>query len=76
MNSGVFYAYCAQAEMHAAEGYVLHHALIDKVPNAVGGVKKRWFEFLGPDRVLLRIDRAELPESIVDSALVWERVVN
>jgi len=75
MNSGVFYAYCARAEMHAPEGYVLHHALIDKVPNAVGGVKKRWFEFLGADRVLLKIDSAELRAPVVESALVWERVV-
>jgi hypothetical protein len=62
--------------MHAAEGYVLHHALIDKVPNAVGGVKKRWFECLGPDRVVLKIDPAELRQPVVESALVWERVEN
>jgi hypothetical protein len=75
MNSGVFYAYCAIAEMHADEGYVLHHAVIDKVPNAVGGVKKRWFRFLGPDRVQLRIDPEELRGDVVESALIWERVV-
>jgi hypothetical protein len=75
MNSRAFYAYCATAEMHADEGYVLHHTIIDKVPNSVGAIRKRWFAFQGPNRVLLRIDRAELPPDVVESALVWERVV-
>ena len=76
MNSRAFYAYCATAEMHAAEGYVLHHTVIDKVPNAVGAVRKRWFNFEGPDRVVLRIDPAELADPIVESVLLWERVVD
>ena len=74
MNSRAFYAYCAKAEMHAAEGYALHHVFIDKTPNTVGTPRKRWFEFLSSDRVLLRIDRAELQAPIVESALIWERV--
>jgi hypothetical protein len=76
MNSRAFYAYCAKAEMHAAEGYVLHHVFIDKVPNAVGMPRKRWFEFLDRNRVLLRIDRGELQNTIVESALIWERVID
>lgn len=76
MNSRAFYAYCATAEMHAAEGYVLHHTFVDKVPNSVGAARKRWFEFQGADRVVLRIDRAELPADIVESRLLWERVVD
>jgi hypothetical protein len=60
--------------MHAPEGYALHHVFIDKTPNTVGMPRKRWFEFLSPDRVLLRIDRAELQAPIVESALIWERV--
>jgi hypothetical protein len=75
MNSRVFYAYCARAEMHAAEGYALHHTTIDKVPNAVDAVRKRWFRFLGPDRIHLRIDEAELRTPVVRSELIWERVV-
>lgn len=74
MNSRVFYAYCATAEMHAAEGYALHHVFIDKIPNNVGAVRKRWFEFLGPDRIRLRIDSAELRAPVVRSELIWERV--
>jgi hypothetical protein len=76
MNSRAFYAYCATAEMHAAEGFVLHHTVIDKVPNSVGAVRKRWFTFQGPNRVVLRIDPEELPDTIVESALLWERVVD
>lgn len=76
MNSGVFYAYCAEAEMHAAEGYALHHVFIDKIPNNVGVVRKRWFDFLGPDRIQLQIDPAELRSPVVKSKLIWERVVD
>lgn len=74
MNSGVFYAYCAKAEMHAADGYALHRTIIDKIPNNVGAVRKRWFEFLTPDRIVLRIDEAELRDPVVRSELIWERV--
>src|SRR5688572_5277244 len=38
-------AYCARVEMRAAEGYVLHHVEVDKVPNIVGRTRKRWFTF-------------------------------
>jgi len=75
LNGRAFYAYCATAEMHAIEGYVLHKSVIDKVPNSVGAVRKRWFRFDGPDRVTLLIDSEELPESTVESALIWERIV-
>lgn len=75
MNSGVFYAYCATAEMHAAEGYALHHVFIDKIPNNVGIVRKRWFEFLAPDRIQLQIDPSELRAPVIKSELIWERVV-
>jgi hypothetical protein len=75
-DSRVFYAYCARAKMHAEEGYALHHTIIDKVPNNVGAVRKRWFRFLGPDRIELRIDEAELRDPVVRSELIWERVVD
>ncbi|MGD2166961.1 MAG: lipocalin-like domain-containing protein [Gammaproteobacteria bacterium] len=75
-DSRVFYAYCARAEMHADEGFALHHTTIDKIPNNVGAVRKRWFRFLGPDRIELRIDEAELRDPVVRSELIWERVVD
>jgi len=72
-NSG-FYAYCASVEVHAKEGFVLHHAEIDKSPNRIGGTRKRWFTFQGPNRIALRIDPAENNPPIVESTLIWERV--
>jgi hypothetical protein len=69
-----FYAYCAAVEVHAKEGFVLHHVEIDKSPNMVGGTRKRWFTFQGPNRIALRIDPQENRSPIVESTLVWERV--
>jgi lipocalin-like protein len=73
------YGYCATVEIHAKEGFVIHHVEIDTVPNLVGTNRKRWFTFQGPNRVSLRLD---IPDSInsptspvVESTLIWERVV-
>jgi hypothetical protein len=74
MGSAGLYAYCAKVEVHAAEGFVLHHVEIDKSPNAVGRTRKRWFTFQGPNRVALRIDTPELTAPLVESTLIWERV--
>jgi hypothetical protein len=74
MGNGAFYAYCATVEIHANEGFVLHHVDIDKVPNIVGNTRKRWFAFDGPNKLILRIDKAELRPPVVESTLVWERV--
>lgn len=72
LSDGGFYAYCGTVEVHAQEGFVVHHIEIDKVPNLVGTTRKRWFEFEGPNRLRLRIDSPPAP--IVESALVWERL--
>jgi hypothetical protein len=69
-----FNAYCAKVEVHADEGFVLHHVEVDKAPNMIGRTRKRWFTFQGPNRVALRIDPAELSPPIVESTLLWERV--
>ncbi len=74
LGNGGFYAYCATVEVHAKEGFILHHVEIDKSPNLVGGTRKRWFTFQGPNRVALRIDRSETNPSIVESTLIWERI--
>ena len=74
MGGAGLYAYCAKVEVHAAEGFVLHHVEIDKSPNAVGRTRKRWFTFQGPNRVALRIDTPELTPPLVESTLIWERV--
>src|SRR5579862_2610940 len=54
-----FFGYCSSVEVHAKEGFVLHHVEIDKSPNGVGTTRKRWFKFDGPNRVSLTIDSAE-----------------
>lgn len=68
-----FAAYCGRAEIHAQDGYVLHHVEVDKVPNSVGIVRKRSFEFRGPDRIALTVDPAELSSPLVGMTLVFQR---
>lgn len=68
------YAYCGTVEVHRAEGYVVHHVEIDKVPNVVGRALKRRFTFETPDRLRLRVDSAELSPPVVADELLWERV--
>ena len=67
-------SYCARVEVHAADGFVLHHVDVDRSPNIVGTIRKRWFTFEGPNRLVLRIDAAELGPTLAESTLVWERV--
>ncbi len=67
-------AYSATVEVHADEGYILHHVELEKVPNNVGITRKRLFTFEGPDRLVLRLDPEELAPSILETALTWERV--
>lgn len=69
-----FYAYCGTVEVHAKEGFILHHVEIDKSPNFVGQTRKRWLTFHGPNRISLRIDSTENSPPVVESTLVWERV--
>jgi hypothetical protein len=71
-----FNAYCARVEVHAGEGFVLHHVEVDKAPNMIGRTRKRWFTFQGPNRFALRIDPSELTPPVVESTLIWERVQN
>jgi hypothetical protein len=67
-------AYCSRIEVHAKEGLVLHYVEIAKTPNGVGAIRKRWFRFEGPNRLILRIDPSENISPVVDSTLVWERM--
>lgn len=67
-------AYCGAYELHAAEGFVVHQVDIEKSPAIVGVKRKRWFTFDGPNRLVLRIDQAELQNTTAESRLIWERV--
>ena len=44
-------AYCATVEIHAKEGFVVHHVEIEKNPNLVGRARKRWFTFQGTNQI-------------------------
>lgn len=72
MNGNV--AYCSRVEVNAREGFVLHHVDIDFNPSVVGTIRKRWYAFDGPNRLRLRIDQGELPKTVKQSELVWERI--
>lgn len=74
MQYSGFGAYCGRFEIHAKEGFVLHHVEIEKSPNLVGMTRKRWFTFKGPNRLSLRIDSSQLAPGMVESTLIWERV--
>jgi len=67
-------SYCGTVEIHAKEGFVIHHVEIASVPNVVGRDGKRWFTFDGPNRLTLRDDPQGLQPGITDSTLIWERV--
>jgi hypothetical protein len=75
IGSTGFSAYCASVEIHAKEGFVVHHVEIEKSPNIVGRARKRWFTFDGTKHLSLRIDTPELTASVVEDTLIWERVV-
>ncbi len=73
-NAG-YISYCASVELHASEGFILHHVDMERNPNTIGTTRKRWFSFQGPDTLRLRIDAAELQGNVKESVLVWQRVM-
>jgi hypothetical protein len=68
-----FDGYCSAVEIKA-DGSVSHHVEVLARPNLVGTVRKRWFNFMGRNRVALRVDGAELLPPVVEQTLVWARV--
>ncbi len=69
-----FAAYCARVEVNAKEGYVVHHVEVERVPNAVGIMRKRIFEFVDPDRLVMRMEPDSLPPQVVGLELTFQRV--
>jgi hypothetical protein len=67
-------AYCGAYELHAADGFVVHHVDIEKSPSLVGIDRKRWFSFDDRGRLVLRVDSAEMQNAVAESRLTWERV--
>lgn len=68
--------YCGRVEINAGEGYVLHHVELAGIPNSVGIVRRRTFEFRGPDELILSPDPAELSPPQVGMRLTWQRIRN
>ena len=66
-------AYCGSYQVNAADGSVTHHVAVDRVPNAIGSDRKRWFTFDGPNRLTLRVDPSTEP-GVASSTLVWQRI--
>jgi hypothetical protein len=67
-------SYCSTVEVHAKEGFVIHHVEIANVPNLVSRDLKRWFTFDGPNRLTLRVDPSGLQPGVAENTLIWERV--
>ena len=65
-------SYAARYEVHADEGYVLHHIEMDCVPNKIGTTQKRLFTFEG-NRLILR-PAPPHPPGVADYLITWERV--
>jgi hypothetical protein len=62
-------------EVNLEESFVVHHVELELRPNSVGILRRRFFEFTGPDQIVLTVDPAELNPPVVDSTVVWQRVV-
>ncbi len=69
-----FGAYCGTVEIHAKEGFIVRKYDVNQNPNLVGKVTKRWYTFLGPKRMSLRIDAPELNAPMIENTLIWERI--
>jgi hypothetical protein len=67
-------AYCSRVEINSDEGFVLHHVEVERSPNNVGITRKRFYEFRGPDELVLTVDPVELRPGQTSMTLVWRRL--
>ena len=65
-------AYCSRYEVNVAEGYVLHHVEIDRIPNLSSGTRRRNFKLEGQDRLVLTA--APPPPGMAALTITWQRV--
>ena len=65
-------SYCGAWEVDAKQGLVIHHVELDKTPNLMGTLRKRYFSFSG-DHLVLR-PAPPLPDGVKEYSLTWERV--
>ncbi len=64
-------AYCGTYEVNEAQGYVVHHIEMDRMPNLTGTDRKRHFALSG-GRLVLR--PTPLPAGVQEWTVEWERV--
>jgi hypothetical protein len=64
-------AYCGTFEVNEAEGLVVHHIEMDRVPNLSGTDRKRYVALVG-GRLVLR--PTPLPAGVQEWTVEWERV--
>ena len=67
-------AYSGTYELHAREGYVVHHPDVSLSPNDVGQAKKRKFEMSGNQLRLTPPPFKSSAGEMLDETLVWQRV--
>lgn len=65
-------SYCGRFEVNEAEGYVIHHIELDRVPNLAGTDRKRFYSLQG-NRLVLRA-APPLPAGVTEWIITWERV--
>ena len=65
-------AYCSRYEVNVAEGYVLHHVEIDRVPNFSNQTRRRNFRLEGRDRLILTA--VPPPPGLQALTITWQRV--
>lgn len=66
-------AYFGTYEIHAAEGFVIHHVEGSLFPNNVGTAQKRFFEFAG-DTLILKPPPRQVGGEQVAPRITWQRV--
>ena len=67
-------AYSGTYEVHASEGYVVHHPEVSLDPKGVGQVWKRKFELSGNQLRLTPPPWKSYSGETLDETLIWERV--
>ena len=65
-------SYCGRYEVNEAEGYVIHHIDLDRVPDLAGTDRKRFYSLQG-NRLILRA-APPLPAGVEEWTITWERV--
>ncbi len=71
-----FIAYSGRWEVDEDEGVVLHYTELDRVPNEVGTVRKRLFEFSGNRLKLTPPPATRNGRETSTMTLTWERVTS